>query len=190
MSNATPVEIERKFLIDRTRFLHALPEIVGQRIVQGYWTPERLPLFFSEMVDALTAHGGFAHLEAVQQGGPEQLEMRVRQRADRFWVTFKSREELASGGVAEYESEVPSTLAASFLARVDVRLSKTRYELPLNNGLTLEVDLFDDLDGLAMAEVEIPTLDTVLPALPPWVGAEVTGQSAYFNRNLAEHGRP
>ena len=61
--------------------------------------------------------------------------------------------------------------------------------MPLGQGLTLEVDVFEHLDGLVLAEVEIPSLDTVLPDLPSWVGEEVTGQPAYFNRSLAERGR-
>ena len=190
MASEAPIEIERKFLVNRNQFLQAQPDVVGQRICQGYWTRATLPVFFADMVQALEALGGFAHLDTVRAQGPDALELRVRQRDERFWVTFKSRQELASGGVAEYEIEVPARVAEPFLAKAQVRLSKTRYELPLGSALTLEVDLFEDLGGLAMAEVEIPALDTVLPALPAWVGEEVTGQPAYFNRNLAENGQP
>ncbi len=189
MANATPVEIERKFLVDRQAFFQAQPEAKGQAISQGYWAPERLPFFFTEMVSALRSVGKTGHLAALEAGGPEQLEMRVRQKGERYWVTFKSREQLPTGGVAEYEEELDANLAGSFLDQVDFLLSKTRYELPLGQNLVLEVDVFDHLDGLVMAEVEIPALDTVLPDLPAWVGEEVTGNPAYFNRTLAERGR-
>lgn len=190
MAGSTPVEIERKFLVDREAFEKACPTVPGQRIRQGYWQAERLPFFFERMVDALEGLSLTTHVPALVEGGPEALEMRLRQKADRFWVTFKSRAQLPSGGVAEYEEELPADVAESFLDQVDVQLSKTRYELPLGSGLTLEVDLFDDLGGLALAEVEIPALDTPLPSLPAWVGEEVTGQPAYFNRQLAERVSP
>jgi len=36
-------------------------------------------------------------------------------------------------------------------------IAKTRYKIPLNQGLTLELDLFEGLfDGLVMGEVEFP----------------------------------
>ena len=36
-------------------------------------------------------------------------------------------------------------------------ITKTRYKIPLNQGLTLELDLFEGLfDGLVMGEVEFP----------------------------------
>ena len=189
MANATPVEIERKFLVDREAFAHAHPQSKGQAILQGYWAPERLPFFFTEMVSALRSIDKTRFVEALEAAGPEQLEMRVRQKGERFWVTFKSRQPLPTGGVAEYEEELDVNLAGSFLDQVDFLLSKTRHELPLGQGLTLEVDVFEHLDGLVLAEVEIPSLDTVLPDLPSWVGEEVTGQPAYFNRSLAERGR-
>lgn len=188
MSPPTPVEIERKFLVDRAAFLDAQPNAKARVIAQGYWSSQRLPFFFNEMIKALQSLHRTTHTAVLAEEGPQKLEMRVRQKDSAFYVTFKSRQALPTGGVAEYEELLPREVAEAFLDQVDYRLSKTRYEVPLGQGLTLEVDLFNDLGGLALAEVEIPSLDTPLPALPAWVGPEVTGQAAYLNRTLAEQG--
>ena len=64
-------------------------------------------------------------------------------------------------------------------------IEKHRHLVPLENDLLIEVDVFHRL-GLILAEIEIPSLDTVLPSLPEWMGEEVTGQPQYLNRYLAE----
>lgn len=190
MTPAHPVEIERKFLVNREQFLQAEPTLTGASIVQGYWHKENLPYFFDQMIGCLrllmTRSLSDADVQFLQDGGPEVFEMRVRQKDQQHWVTFKSREQQPTGGVLEFETEINGVTAQMFLERADVSLGKKRYELPLEGDLVLEVDLFENLDGLALAEVEIPSLDTPLPTLPAWVGAEVTGDPAYFNRNLSE----
>lgn len=190
MTPAHPVEIERKFLVNREQFLQAEPTLTGASIVQGYWHKENLPYFFDQMIGCLrllmTRSLSDADVQFLKEGGPETFEMRVRQKDQRHWVTFKSREQQPTGGVLEFETEINGATAQMFLERADVSLGKKRYDLPLEGDLVLEVDLFENLDGLALAEVEIPSLDTPLPPLPAWVGAEVTGDPAYFNRNLSE----
>lgn len=189
MAGTTPVEIERKFLVDREQFLAHQPHLEGKQITQGYWKRENLSHFFDLMLIDLRANGSSLTtdgLSVLEEGGPERFEMRVRQKQQQFWVTFKSRDQLPTGGVLEYEALISEPMGSHYLQRTDVSLSKQRYELPLEGGLVLEVDLFDGLKSLAMAEVEIPSLDTVLPALPEWVGEEVTGNPAYFNRALSE----
>ena len=47
------------------------------------------------------------------------------------------------------------------------------------------------LDGLIVAEVEFEDeLAARSFEVPPWFGREVTGQRAYANRSLSEHGLP
>lgn len=189
MAGTAPVEIERKFLVDREHFLNHQPSLKGKQITQGYWKPAQLPHFFGLMLTDLRENGSSLTAEGLavlEEGGPERFEMRVRQKEDHFWVTFKSRDQLSTGGVLEYETPISEPMGGHYLQRTDVSLSKQRYELPLEGGLVLEVDLFDGLHGLAIAEVEIPSLDTPIPALPAWVGKEVTGDPAYFNRTLSE----
>jgi CYTH domain-containing protein len=68
-------------------------------------------------------------------------------------------------------------------------IEKTRHEVR-HNGYVYEVDDFAGaLAGLVIAELETP--DDVLAAeLPPWLGREVTGESAFYNASLARNGLP
>ena len=62
-------------------------------------------------------------------------------------------------------------------------IEKTRYVVPFG-GFCWEVDVFHgSLDGVIVAEIEIPKADTQFP-LPPFVGEEVTGKSEYYNSNI------
>jgi CYTH domain-containing protein len=72
------------------------------------------------------------------------------------------------------------------------RVVKTRYLVPLDDGLTAEVDVYDGpLDGLVTAEVEFASEhDSEAFAAPDWLGREVTGDARYANRALAVHGLP
>jgi adenylate cyclase len=68
-------------------------------------------------------------------------------------------------------------------------IEKTRHEVR-HKGYVYEVDDFAGaLAGLVIAELETP--DDVLAAeLPPWLGREVTGESAFYNASLARNGLP
>ena len=60
---------------------------------------------------------------------------------------------------------------------------KTRYIVPFA-GYVWEVDNFHgDLEGLTIAEIELPDKDSTF-SLPPFIGREVTGDPAYYNSNL------
>lgn len=67
------------------------------------------------------------------------------------------------------------------------RLTKRRHRVP-NGDFTWEIDEFTDRD-LVLAEVELPTADTVVEVpewLQPYVEREVTGDVAYLNWTLAK----
>ena len=54
-------------------------------------------------------------------------------------------------------------------------------------GLTWEVDVFEgDNAGLIVAEIELDHETRHLQP-PHWIGAEITGQSRYYNSNLVRH---
>ncbi|HEX6026530.1 MAG TPA: CYTH domain-containing protein [Solirubrobacter sp.] len=69
---------------------------------------------------------------------------------------------------------------------------KTRYFVPLEGGLTAEVDVYDgDLDGLVTGEIEFPDAQTALAFVAPeWLGRDVTDDPRYANRTLAVEGIP
>lgn len=68
-------------------------------------------------------------------------------------------------------------------------IEKTRHHVRFG-GFLYEVDIFTGhLAGLVIAELETPE-DVPDRALPPWLGREVTGESAFYNASLARHGLP
>ena len=116
---------------------------------------------------------------------PERT-VRVRQVGQRGLLTVKG---LTRGITrAEFEYDIPLADAARLLDELCLRplIEKTRYRVQ-HGGLTWEIDEFHGENaGLVVAEVELEREDQEVP-LPDWVGKEVSGDSRYFNSNLAVH---
>jgi CYTH domain-containing protein len=90
----------------------------------------------------------------------------------------------------EFEYPVPFADAEEMRSFAAGRIiEKTRHHVRWG-GYIYEVDVFDgELSGLVVVELE--TADEVADAdLPPWLGREVTGDSAYYNSSLALYGKP
>ncbi|MCB5204090.1 CYTH domain-containing protein [Neorhizobium sp. T786] len=85
----------------------------------------------------------------------------------------------------EYEYEIPVEEAQELLAHAAGRiLEKTRYNVH-HQGSIWEVDVFEGPhEGLTIAEIEMSS-ESDSPALPRWIGSEVTGDKRYSNRTLA-----
>ena len=74
------------------------------------------------------------------------------------------------------------------ITKIDGRLiRKKRYMIPLNDSLTIELDVFEgDLAPLLLAEVEFPDEASALSFTPPeWFGTDVTFSSEYHNSTLS-----
>ena len=71
-------------------------------------------------------------------------------------------------------------------------IEKTRYVIPLNNGLKAELDVYKGfLSGFMNVEVEFPsTKEAILFDIPNWFGQEVTQDPRYSNSSLAKFGKP
>jgi adenylate cyclase len=112
--------------------------------------------------------------------------VRVRTAGDKGYITVKG---ISVGATrSEYEYEVPLADANEMLDRLCEcpLIEKIRYRIPTGD-LTWEVDEFEGENrGLITAEVELTTESQAVP-LPDWIGAEVTGDSRYFNSNLVAH---
>lgn len=92
-------------------------------------------------------------------------------------------------GMARIEVEENATDdlgAALFALTSGKRVTKLRYAVP-DGSLTWEIDAFTDRD-LVLAEVELPTVDTII-ALPSWLAPyivrDVTDETAFTNWMLA-----
>jgi adenylate cyclase len=112
-----------------------------------------------------------------------ERKVRVRIRDDSATLMIKAKKK----GIrdVEFEYAIPLSDAREMLASHcgDLILDKTRYHVP-HAGLVWHVDVYEgSLDGVVLAEVELPDENTDL-ALPEWVGAEITGRPEYKKINL------
>ena len=117
-------------------------------------------------------------------------EVRVRRRGEKRVMTIKS-----GSGLVRTEEEWPleaERFDALWPLTEGRRVAKMRYLVPLEHGLTAEVDVYEGpLKGLVTAEVEFA--DEAASAAfeaPAWLGTEVTGDKRYANRALAVDGIP
>lgn len=163
-----PLEIERKLLVDVTdREALAAASTSVSAITQTYLT------------------------------NAEGLAERVRRRevrttaGTRLQLTHTSKRAVTAGVVEEDEHEIDEPAYAVLIERRDparVPVVKTRYVVPWA-GRVLEIDEFSSPRSFWMLEVELPGTDDLDAPLdlPPWVTvkAEVTGDPAYANWNLA-----
>ena len=110
--------------------------------------------------------------------------VRIRKDAGEYYLTYKG-----GGMMVREEFNLPLTEEAfrRLIEKRDGRLiEKTRYEIPLSDGLTAELDLFHGAhEGLTLIEVEFPTREEAVRFIPPeWFGEDVTGRPEYHNSNL------
>ena len=152
-------EIERKFLVDATRFS---PPPFGTEIRQGYLVrdPER-----SVRIRLGRLHRPDGSIE------------------EESFLTVKG-----PGGLvrAEYEYAIPPTDATELLDNLCLpgEIAKTRYEVDVA-GRTFEVDVYAGrYSGVIVAEVEFDDPEEMI-VLPDWVTDDVTGDPAWSNQAMS-----
>lgn len=110
--------------------------------------------------------------------------VRVRITGDNAFLTVKG----ANTGIVrdEWEYSIPVKDAREMLTTVcdSNVISKERFIVD-HDGLRWEIDEFHGrLEGLTVAEVELPGVDAMPATLPSWIGRNVTGDIRYYNSNL------
>lgn len=111
--------------------------------------------------------------------------VRVRRDNDDYYLTYKSK-----GMIVREEYNLPLTKEAygHLLAKADGNIiTKTRYEIPEKDNLTIELDVFEGkFDGLLLAEVEFVSEEEALGYIPPeWFGEDVSNSTKYHNSTLS-----
>ncbi len=111
--------------------------------------------------------------------------VRIRRRDDRYTLTYKS-----SGMLAREEYNLPLTAEAyaHLKPKADgIIIEKTRYLIPLDDRLVIELDLFEgEHTGLILAEVEFDSIEEAKAFTPPdWFGEDVTYDSRYHNSTMS-----
>ena len=112
--------------------------------------------------------------------------VRIRRSNDTYTLTYKG-----SGLMVREEYNLPLTKDSyeHLRSKIDgILISKTRYLIPLNDKLTIELDVFSgELAGLLLAEVEFETEEAANQFVPPeWFGEDVTFSSKYHNSTLSQ----
>ena len=120
----------------------------------------------------------------------ERSEVRLRRSGDDLRLTVKR-------GAGEVREEVEVPIGRELFERLwpltaEARLTKTRYLLPLEGGLEVEVDVYEGaLHGLRVVEVEFDSAEGSRGfQVPGWFGKELTGDRRYANQSLATAGLP
>lgn len=112
--------------------------------------------------------------------------IRVRRDNDDYYLTYKSK-----GFVVREEYNLPLNKESydHLLKKADGNIiTKTRYEIPEKNNLTIELDIFEGkFDGLILAEVEFNSENEANSYIPPeWFGDDVSNESTYHNSTLSQ----
>ncbi|WP_438306856.1 CYTH domain-containing protein (plasmid) [Streptomyces sp. HUAS TT11] len=121
---------------------------------------------------------GYLHADAGRQ-------VRVRLAEDTAYLTVKGpRSGLAR---AEFEYPIPYADALAMLELAGgATIVKRRYDIAVEGPGDWVVDVYQGAHaGLVVAEVEWQADAAEEPVPPPWVGADVTGDSTYANTCLA-----
>lgn len=108
--------------------------------------------------------------------------VRVRTYGKKGYLTVKGRNQGCQR--LEFEYEIPFEEACEILELAENGIvEKTRFIVPFE-GHTWEIDEFHgNLQGVVLAEVELPEMDIVYKK-PPFIGADITGDPSYYNSNL------
>lgn len=112
--------------------------------------------------------------------------VRIRRSNDDYYLTYKG-----PGLMAREEYNLPLN-AESFrhmTGKIDgLLIEKTRYLIPLENGLTAELDVFEGkLAPLTLVEVEFDSVEAANAFIAPdWFGEDVTTDGRYQNSRLSQ----
>ena len=108
--------------------------------------------------------------------------VRIRRIDSECFLTIKGKN--CGDTRPEFEYQIPLSDFDGLLSLCQGRILRKRRWMVEYDQRIWEVDEFkDDLAGLTLAEIELPSSDTDY-ALPPFVGENVTHDPSYFNSNL------
>lgn len=112
--------------------------------------------------------------------------LRIRKKNESYILTYKG-----PGLMSREEVEFPLTKEAydKLLTKTEGNIiTKTRYRIPENNKLTIELDSFHgQFEGLYLAEVEFDNEEDAMAYLPPaWFGRDVTKENTFHNSTLSK----
>jgi len=127
-----------------------------------------------------------AHIMQGYLANNDNASVRVRVKGDTAFLTVKG----ITKGISrnEYEYAIPVDDAEAMLRELAIfpAIDKVRYSVRSGKHLW-DLDLFaGENEGLVMAEVELASEDEEFE-MPGWAGEEVSGDTRYYNVNLASN---
>lgn len=133
---------------------------------------------------------GFPRTEIEQSYLCTSPTLRIRRMGDEYILTVKEKVRTASTAIHNREEEFPLSKESYLRLRGKCEgraVVKTRYRIPLEGGLTAELDIFHGFhEGLRLVEVEFPDTVTANAFVPPaWFGSDVSLDPHYRNSYLA-----
>ncbi|KNY30262.1 dockerin type I domain-containing protein [Pseudobacteroides cellulosolvens] len=156
------LEIERKFLIDKSKIPYDLSTLDKYELEQAYinFSPEIRIRKADDWMFFLTVK---AYVD----------DMAMTREEREFWITEQEYNIL----MKKIEGNI---------------IYKTRYQGLDENGVMFAIDIFKgNLAGLAYYEIEFPNEEEANKYTPPaWIGKEVTNDKRYKNGSLAQFGIP
>lgn len=132
--------------------------------------PELLKLF---------EKGGTPILQGYLSDDPERV-VRVRIYGEQAYLTIKGKQVGISK--PEFEYAIPKNDAEALMKLCPRFIQKTRYCLPVSEGLKWEIDVFENL---VLAEIELPSEHFKFD-LPPWIIQDVSEDYNYSNSVMAQ----
>ena len=136
----------------------------------------------------------YPHVEIEQGYLCTSPTVRIRRMGDVYILTVKENLSKGRAGEAIHNREEEFLLPKESYERLKSKcegraVRKMRYRIPLDGGLTAELDLFHgDHEGLMLVEVEFSDTTAANAFVPPaWFGKEVSSDPRYRNSYLAFH---
>ena len=162
MSNEIPLEIEKKYVIEK-------PDVTALSKIDGYTKSEIVQTY-------LLSHPHVTH------------RVRRREYEGRVVYTETKKVRIDKISVFEDERELDEGEYLSLLALADpatAPVEKVRHTIPAGD-LTLEIDIYPAWEKCCIMEIELPSRDTV-PEIPGFIKivADVTGEKRYSNASMS-----
>ena len=112
--------------------------------------------------------------------------VRIRKQDNEYFLTYKG-----GGMMAREEYNLPLNEKSynHLLTKADGNIiTKTRYYIPIHNGLTAELDIFEGkFTNMTLVEVEFSSIDKANSFNPPeWFGKDVTHDGRFHNSYLSQ----
>lgn len=112
--------------------------------------------------------------------------VRIRKQDEEYYLTYKGGGMMAR---EEYNLPLNKKSYCHLLEKADGNIiTKTRFLIPLHNGLTAELDIFEGkFAGMLLVEVEFSSIEEANAFVPPeWFGEDVTNDGRYHNSYLSQ----